>query len=340
MRQQVRSGLEAGARTLSLGLVYMPGAFSETEELIELAKVAARFGAPLVPHVRNEADGVIEAVGEMIEVARRSGAPLHLSHLKVVGRPSLVEPLLGHLGSISLAQGDYEEAMRYLEEGLALSNEIGNKLSVSTTLYNMALAAQGQGDHERAAELYTEGIKSSAEVDDKANIAYCLDGLAQVAAAQGEVERAARLFGAAEASLEAAGGALYDFVQDRSVHDQVVEAVRSRLDEVTFSAAWAEGGAMSVSEVVEYAISGEEVAAPSSPTPKQPLDGGREAVLTRREMEIAALIAQGLTNRQIATELSISEHTAANHIAKTLKKLGLRSRSQLTAGVIEQRALE
>jgi N-acyl-D-amino-acid deacylase len=101
MRQQVRSGLEAGARTLSLGLVYMPGAFSETEELVELAKEAARFGAPLVPHVRNEADGVIEAVGEMIEVARRSGAPLHLSHLKVVGNPKLVEPLLGLLEAAS-----------------------------------------------------------------------------------------------------------------------------------------------------------------------------------------------------------------------------------------------
>jgi N-acyl-D-amino-acid deacylase len=101
MRQQVRSGLEAGARTLSFGLVYMPGAFSETEELVELAKEAARFGAPLVPHVRNEGDGVIEAVGEMIEVARRSGAPLHLSHLKVVGNPRLVEPLLGLLEAAS-----------------------------------------------------------------------------------------------------------------------------------------------------------------------------------------------------------------------------------------------
>ncbi|MGF1471746.1 MAG: amidohydrolase family protein [Rubrobacteraceae bacterium] len=95
MRQEVRLGLEAGARTLSFGLVYMPGAFSDTGELVELAKEAAIFGAPLVPHVRNEADGVLEAVGEMVEVSRRSGAPLHLSHLKVIGNPELVEPLLG-----------------------------------------------------------------------------------------------------------------------------------------------------------------------------------------------------------------------------------------------------
>lgn len=94
MRHQVRAGLEAGARAVSFGLIYMPGAFSDTDELVALAVEAARVGAPLVPHVRNEGDAVLSAVGEMIDVARRSGAPLHLSHLKVIGHPHLVEPLL------------------------------------------------------------------------------------------------------------------------------------------------------------------------------------------------------------------------------------------------------
>ena len=75
MRGEVRLGLEAGARTFSFGLIYMPGAFSQTEELVELAGEAAPFGAPLVPHVRNEADGVLKAVGEMVEVARYRGRP-------------------------------------------------------------------------------------------------------------------------------------------------------------------------------------------------------------------------------------------------------------------------
>ena len=74
----MRLGLEAGARTFSFGLIYMPGAFSQTEELVELAGEAAPFGAPLVPHVRNEADGVLKAVGEMVEVTPL-GAPLHLA---------------------------------------------------------------------------------------------------------------------------------------------------------------------------------------------------------------------------------------------------------------------
>src|SRR5215217_2115339 len=63
----------------------------------------------------------------------------------------------------------------------------------------------------------------------------------------------------------------------------------------------------------------------------------RSPPLTRREQQVAALVARGPTNRQIATELSISEHTVANHVAKLLRKLGLDSRSQITAWVIERR---
>jgi N-acyl-D-amino-acid deacylase len=93
MCRQVELGLDAGARTLSFGLVYVPGAYAETAELDAVAKVAARANAPLAPHVRNEGHGVFKAVEEMIGVARRSDAPLHLSHLKCLDE-RLVEPLL------------------------------------------------------------------------------------------------------------------------------------------------------------------------------------------------------------------------------------------------------
>ncbi|MFN0154918.1 MAG: N-acyl-D-amino-acid deacylase family protein [Gaiella sp.] len=99
MRQEVRRGLEAGARMLSFGLVYLPGAYAATDELVALAEEAAPFGAPLVPHVRNEGLGVLGAVEEMIGVARQVGAPLHLSHLKSLADEGLVEPLLQLLES-------------------------------------------------------------------------------------------------------------------------------------------------------------------------------------------------------------------------------------------------
>jgi N-acyl-D-amino-acid deacylase len=101
MRDEVRLGFEAGARALSFGLIYLPGAYAETDELAALAEEAAAFGAPLVPHVRNEAFEVLTAIAEMIDVARRSGAPLSISHLKSLADERLIEPLLELLDEAS-----------------------------------------------------------------------------------------------------------------------------------------------------------------------------------------------------------------------------------------------
>jgi N-acyl-D-amino-acid deacylase len=97
MRHEVRAGFEAGATNLSFGLVYFPGAHADTDELVAVAEVAAEFGSPLVPHVRNEGVGVLEAIDEMLEVSRRSGASLHVSHLKSFANEALIEPLLEKL---------------------------------------------------------------------------------------------------------------------------------------------------------------------------------------------------------------------------------------------------
>lgn len=97
MRREVRAGFEAGATNLSFGLVYFPGAHADTDELVAVAEVAAEFGAPLVPHVRNEGAGLLGAIDELIEVSRRSGASLHVSHLKSLADEALIEPLLERL---------------------------------------------------------------------------------------------------------------------------------------------------------------------------------------------------------------------------------------------------
>lgn len=277
---------------------------------------------------QGNAELAIELFEKAIELGRETGEKWGVSGA------------LAHLGSVYLGQGYYEPAARYLEEALALSREVGNRLSESAALYGLALAEQGRGDQERAEELYTEGLSSSAEAGDRANMTYCLEGLAQVAVAQGEMERAALLFGAAEASLEAAGGALYAYGQGRSVREQAVNAIRSRLDEAASSAAWAKGRAMSPAETLEYALFKQERTSSGAPaTPEKPSASTAPSNLTRREREVASLVARGLTNRQIASELSISEHTVANHVAKILRKLGFDSRSQVTVWVVEQRLL-
>ena len=94
---------------------------------------------------------------------------------------------------------------------------------------------------------------------------------------------------------------------------------------------------MTLEEAVEYALSEEEPTAPLPFSSEQP-SAEEVRTLTRREKEIAALLARGLTNRQIALELSVSEHTAATHVRRILKKLNLQSRAQIGSWLIERRS--
>ena len=109
---------------------------------------------------------------------------------------------------------------------------------------------------------------------------------------------------------------------------------RAALGEAAFEAAFSEGRAMSPEQAIEYALSAEEPAPPAASVPKEsPPD------LSRREWEVALLIAQGLTNRRIAGELAISQRTVTTHVGHILNKLGATSRAQVAAWIAEQRPL-
>ena len=79
--------LKAGAFGMSLGLIYPPSAFCKSEELVELAKVLKKYDALLTVHMRNEGPRIFQAVDEMIDITRRSGVHLQISHLKLMGKP-------------------------------------------------------------------------------------------------------------------------------------------------------------------------------------------------------------------------------------------------------------
>ncbi len=93
---------------------------------------------------------------------------------------------------------------------------------------------------------------------------------------------------------------------------------------------------MSLEEAAEYALS-EETDQPEIVISQDPSAYDPSGELTRREREVALLVARGLTNRQISTKLSISERTAGNHVARILSKLGLRSRTQIASWATERR---
>ena len=85
MKAYLREAMEAGAIGLSSGLIYPPGVYSDKEELIELCKVVREYDGVYSTHMRNESDGVVEAVREAIDIGRQSGCKVLLSHLKAIG---------------------------------------------------------------------------------------------------------------------------------------------------------------------------------------------------------------------------------------------------------------
>ncbi len=151
-----------------------------------------------------------------------------------------------------------------------------------------------------------------------------------VASSRGQSERAVRLFGAAEALGEAMGTP--QAPSNRAAFAPDLADARRRLGEGAFAAAWAGGCAMTLDEATAYALAGEAEGA----TPDQRPSAGRQrSPLTRREREVASLIAQGSTNHEIADELVVSQRTVEAHVANILAKLGFTSRAQVAAWAVE-----
>ncbi len=87
MRDEVRAAMEQGAFGLSTGLIYLPGRFATTEEVIELARVAAEYGGIHISHMREEGLDVLKSVAETIRIGEEGGLPTQLTHHKIVGAP-------------------------------------------------------------------------------------------------------------------------------------------------------------------------------------------------------------------------------------------------------------
>ena len=87
MRTLVAQGMKDGAFGLSSGLFYVPGTFTPTDEVVELAKVAGRLGGIYISHLRDEAAKVADSVRETIAIGERGGLPTQITHHKIIGRP-------------------------------------------------------------------------------------------------------------------------------------------------------------------------------------------------------------------------------------------------------------
>jgi N-acyl-D-amino-acid deacylase len=85
MRRLVQREMEAGALGIGTSLIYAPGTYAKTEELVELCKVAARYQGKYISHLRSEGDRFLEAIDELVRISREAGLPAEIYHLKAAG---------------------------------------------------------------------------------------------------------------------------------------------------------------------------------------------------------------------------------------------------------------
>ena len=222
-----------------------------------------------------------------------------------------------------LGQGDPGRARPLAERGLAILREVGDAKATSFTLYTLAVAAQAEEHHERARPLLEESLKLSDKLGDATNIAHCLEGLASIAVSESQIARAARLWGAAETLLERIEPSVYPYTPDHHLYQSQSEA-RDRLGRKAFEGSWKEGRTMTASRAIEHALQRRQE--PESYT----------AGLTRREVEVLRLVADGLTDGQAAEQLHVSPRTVGNHLRSVYNKLGVPSRAAAARQAVER----
>jgi predicted ATPase/DNA-binding NarL/FixJ family response regulator len=234
---------------------------------------------------------------------------------------------LATLGIIALTQEDHAAARVSLEESVAICRESGDDWALSLALRNLGITALKQGDHERAAALLGESLLALREPNSTFGLMN-VDLLAAAVSIRGDHEQATRLFGAAAAAREAVGVSMMPSV--RAEYDRGVATARAGLGEAAFDAAWAEGKTMPPERAVQYALE-------QPPKPEDTVSASYPAGLSPREAEVLKLVAQGLTNAQIASELFISPNTVNRHLNSVYRKLGASSRAAATRFAAEHR---
>jgi predicted ATPase/DNA-binding CsgD family transcriptional regulator len=220
-------------------------------------------------------------------------------------------------------EGDLEGVRSASSEGVRISRETGDLYSLEMMLMNLGLTALFAGDLDDSKPLFAEALRIAHRIDDRVAQYALLDALGCHAAGKGHARLAAELLGAAETVRTGAGANVIPFLAPLLA--QAEESAVSAIGKSRFDAALNAGKQLSRSVAIGLAL-GEPAQIATAAT-----DENGAGPLGKRQAEVARLVADGMSNKQIGTRLFISERTVDSHVRSILNKLGFNSRAQIAA---------
>jgi predicted ATPase/DNA-binding CsgD family transcriptional regulator len=240
-------------------------------------------------------------------------------------------------------EGDLRAVRSAVAEGERLAREMGDHYGLEMMLLNRGSEALLSGDMEGSRSLLGESLRMAHQVDDRVALFYLLAAMGAHAALRGQPRLAARLFGASYTVRMEAGASEMPFFTPLLTKGR--EAARAALPAAKFEAEFEAGKGLDADAALELALGApaRDAAAPAAtgtaPRKAAPAHHAGAApnaaggLLAKREADVARLVADGLTNKQIGARLFISERTVDSHVRSILNKLGVGSRAQIAAWV-------
>ena len=304
------------------------------------ALAAAARDENLAAHV-TDARGVLALRAGKLATARACHEAALASYQRIGFADPTALASYGRLSAVYLQSNEPHQAARFAEECLRRCAELGEQWARGTALVARGGARWRAGDYPAAIEDALACLRIKEELGDLHTIAICFDLLTTCLVSTGDLERAAVLRGAADTLWKLLNAPVLvgpTYKQVRESHDATA---RAALGEERFAALWRHGAALPLPAALATAR-GEAPAVPADSPLAVPgawpdgAPGSAARPLTRREREIAGLVADGLGNREIAGRLFLSKRTVDSHIEHIFAKLSFSSRAQLAGWFREQ----
>ncbi|MCA2220703.1 ATP-binding protein [Nonomuraea aurantiaca] len=280
----------------------------------ELVRGYVALYSGMIAMYRGDTEAAIGLYEEAVALHRNTENPVGLALALI--RLSLAHSYLG----------DSSQAISLGDDCLAVCDAYGEGWHKAYTMMALGVEVWRQGDVRRATELEKESLVFNRSLDDPLGVGVNLEVLAWIAETEQHYPRAARLLGILKTVWNSIGAPLSGYGHLVRYHDECERRTRAALGDAAFDAEVWRGARLSYEEALGYALQEE-------PPQDEKAAKGEPARLTRRETEIAQLVAQGMTNKQIAAALVIAPRTAEGHIEHILNKLGFNSRAQIAVWV-------